>query len=467
MKSESQTITRRPRVDQGVVLVSPEEMAFTEMDARRRRESRIAMLRLLWDKRLPLSKIFLGGLIVFMITAFLIPSKYESTARLMPPDPQSGSGLTMLAALAGRTGGGDALTGIAGDILGMKTSGDLFIGVLSSRTVQDDLIKKFDLRKAYGERRWEDARKKLTARTDLSSDRKSGIISITVTDRSPERASAMATEYVQELNWVVTQLNTSTAHRERVFLEGRLREVQRDLEASEKDFSQFASKNVALDIPSQGKAMVEATAALEGELIGAETELQGLKQIYADGNVKVRSTQARVDELQHQLQKLGGKIPADGDTTQPELESLYPSLRKLPLLGVQYADLLRRDKIQEAVYETLTQQYELAKVEEVKETPSVKVLDTPDIPERKSFPPRLLITVSGAVFAFLVGCMLVIWRSEWERVDPEDPARMLFQEVSTQLRSRMPSVFHVNGFAADRLKKEAEMEDSERPERQR
>ena len=443
MKRDRGISTREVSSEEDIVVLPPDEVAIiSEIDARRRRAETVAKLRLLWRERVFLSKSLLAGLSIFLLIAFLIPSRFHSTARLMPPDQQSGQGLTMLAALAGRGGvGGDALTGIAGDILGLKTSADLFIGILSSRTVQDHLIEKFDLRKVYGERRWDDARKKLIARTELSSDRKSGIISITVTDHSPQRAAAMANDYVQQLNWLVTQLNTSTAHRERVFLEERLNEVQKDLERSEKDFSQFASKNMALDIPTQGKAMLEATAALQGELIAAQTELQGLKQIYADSNVRVRSTQARVDELQRQLQKLGGTVSPGATTQDQDPGTLYPSLRKLPLLGVEYADLLRRNRVEEAVYASLTQQYELAKVQEVKETPIVKVLDPPDIPETKSFPPTLLMTVVGSCIGLLLGVWWMLGWLQWRLADPQDPARVLVQDVENELRARLPAFF--------------------------
>ena len=137
--------------------------------------------------------------------------------------------------------------------------------------MQNDLVAKFNLRSVYGERHLVDARKELTRRTDVSIDRKSGILTIQVTDHDPKRATAMAQEYVAQLNNVVTQLNTSSAHRERMFLEARLEQVKTDLESAEGDFSKFASKNAAIDIKEQGKAMVEAAAVLEGQLIAAQT----------------------------------------------------------------------------------------------------------------------------------------------------------------------------------------------------
>src|SRR5258708_32206421 len=196
---------------------------------------------------------------------------------------------------------------MAGDLLGLKSTRDVFVGILTSGTVQEKLTQQFDLKRLYWDRRMEDARKDLADHTAVSVDRKSQIISITVTDKNPLRAAAMGQAYVEELNRLVAELSTSSARRERIFLEGRLQSVNQDLEAAEKDFSQFASKNTAIDVKEQGKAMVEAAAMLQGQLIAAQSQYEGLREIYTDNNPRVRTVKARIGELKHQLEKIGGK----------------------------------------------------------------------------------------------------------------------------------------------------------------
>jgi uncharacterized protein involved in exopolysaccharide biosynthesis len=422
------------------------------------RERRIARVSRLWDQRKLLGKCIAAGAALASLVALLIPSQYASTTRLMPPDSASGAGMAILAGLTGKMG--SAVGSLGADLLGMNTSADLFAGVLQSRTVQDQLITKFDLRRVYGESRWVDARKELGRQTDISIDHKSGILTIRVTDHEPKRAAAMAQDYVAQLNDVVTQLNTSSAHRERVFLEARLEQVKGELESAEKDFSQFASKNGAIDIKEQGKAMLEASAMLEGQFVAAQTELQGLRQIYTDQNVRVRAVQARVNELQRQLLKMGGKRETDGSAPSKE-DELYPSLRKLPLLGVTYADLYRRMKVEEAICETLTQQFEIAKVQEAKEVPSVKVLDAAEIPEKKSFPPRTLLVLLGALIAFAFGAAWVKVNDRWTNTDPKDPGKVLVlnmaQSVRPQLQyvvQRRNSLFDLANKTADRFRVE-------------
>ena len=420
----------------------PEETAVEDAALQ---ERTIGHLRLLWGKHQFLGTAFLAGLILGCLVAFLIPSRYVSTVQLMPPDNQSGSGLAMLAALASK--GTGAASGVAGDLLGIKTSGALFIGVLGSRTVQDRLVDRFQLKKVYRKSLQEDARAKLSENTGVSEDRKSGIIEISVTDRNPKRAAEIAQAYVDELNQLVSELSTSAAHRERVFLEERLTAVKKDLDDASVKFSEFASRNTAIDIKEQGRAMVDAAAKLQGELIAAQSELMGLEQIYTASNVRMRSLQARISELQLQLQKLGGKgagasgsSAADSAATTTSPGSLYPSIRELPVLGVTYADLYRNIRIQEAIYETLIQQYELAKVQEAKETPSVKVLDDARVAEKKSYPPRRLITGFGGCLFLGLAIAGVLLRAGWDETPPQDPRKLFAREVFDTLHGYMPWV---------------------------
>jgi capsule polysaccharide export protein KpsE/RkpR len=395
-------------------------------------------LRLLWDARTTLGRAATAGLLAGTLLAFLIPKRFESTTQLMPPDGQSNSGMAMLAALTGKAGGG--LGSVAGDLLGVKNSGALFVGILGSGTVQDRLIDRFDLKRVYGCRFEREARRKLAENTLTFEDRNSGIITITATDVDPKRAAAIAQAYVEELNHLVAELSTSAAHRERVFLEERLAAVKKNLDEASKQFSQFASKNTAIDIKEQGKAMIDAAATLMGQSIAAESELRGLEQIYTSNNVRVRSVQARITELRDQLRKLDGKEGqppgATGETDSPD--SPYPTLRNLPLLGVTFADLYRETRVQETVYETLTEEYEMAKVQEAKEMPSVKVLDAAKVPERSSYPPRLVVMTLSTVLVLMGATVWILGKARWEQIDAQDPGKTFTREVFHTVNALMP-----------------------------
>ncbi len=448
------------------------EVSLPEVPLEDSREWQAERLRLLWERRRFLFRAGAIGLLVSTFVAFLIPKSYTSTTQLMPPDPQSTSGMAMMAAMAAK--GGGSLAGMAGDLLGLKSSGALFIGVLRSQTSQDRLIQQFDLRKVYGKRLVMDARTRLDENTSISEDRKSGIITISVTDHNPQRAAALASAYVDQLNSLASELSTSSARRERVFLEERLKVAKRDLDDAVNELAQFSSKNRTLDIQQEGKAMLDAAGTIAGEMIAAQSQLEGIRQIYTDKNARVLSLKARVAELRRQLEKLGGTQANTVNGTSASTEQTgdpsaakagdglpYPTIRSLPLLGAKYADYYRRAKIQETVFELLTEQYELAKVQEAKETPSVKVLDPARIPERKSFPPRLVIMFLGTFLAFALSAVWVLGLARWEEADPQDPRKVLLQEVAGTVKVRMPWASR-NGAGAVSGEKDSVSQDNSR-----
>ena len=419
------------RVEESPPELEPVSASYLEPEPTRERSDDSAeWLWLLWERRGLLGRAAVWGLIVTTLIAVMIPNRYESTVRLMPPDSQSGSGLAMMAAMIGGAKGAttSGLGSLAGDLLGMKSSGALFTEILRTRTVQDRLVERFDLRRVYSVRYWVDARKVLSDRTEISEDRKSGVITVIVSDRDPHRAAQLAQAYVEELDRLVAQVSTSSARRERIFIEQRLQTVKQDLDKVSRQFSEYASQNTTIDLTAQGKATVEAAAQLEGELIATQSELDGLEQIYTKGNVRVRSLQARVDELRSQLHKIGGESStavSDGAASGQE----FPSIRQLPLLGVKWGDLYRATKIQETVFELLTQQYELAKIQEAKEIPTVKTLDTPNTPEKKSSPHRLVLIILGVLFALSGAIVWILGEATWRRMDPDDLRKHLAQEV--------------------------------------
>jgi capsule polysaccharide export protein KpsE/RkpR len=242
----------------------------------------------------------------------------------------------------------------------------------------------------------------------------------------------MAQAYINELDRLVAQVSTSAARRERIFIEQRLAAVRQDLEDAEQRFSNFASKNATLDIKEQTRAMVESAAVLQGQLIAAQSEVQSLQQIYTPNNVRVRAAQARIEELKRQLQKVGGTDESLAAGAPVSKDDLYPSLRKLPLLGVEWADLYRNAKVQETVFELLTQQYEMARIQEAKEIPTVRVVDPADFPEKKVFPPRLLIVTCLTCLSLLAVGWWILWNQRIQALPSDDPRRALASRLENE-----------------------------------
>ena len=249
------------------------------------------------------------------------------------------------------------------------------------------------------------------------------------------RARDLAQGYLDELNKLIVQTNTSAAHRDRVFVEQRLHSVQDSLEQAQTELSEFSSHNGMVDPKEQTRAVVDAGARLEAELLVQESSLSSLRQVWGDGNIRVREAQARIAALRSDLSRLGGTTPAGGVDGNTALE-VAPALREVPRLSVPYADLYRRVRVQETVLELLTQQYETARIEEAKDIPVVSVIDPPGVPEKKSFPPRTLLTL-GAVLLGTVGtASWLLFIEQWRTIAEDDPRKLLAEDIAASVMWR-------------------------------
>jgi len=397
MPSDKRALATEQPLHEGALLSSSEVIHMEHAEPRH-------AAAVIWEHRRFLLKAALVSLIFSIALAFALPKRYASTTRLMPPE-SGGSGLAMVSALTGMP----AASSLGASLLGLKNTGDLFVGVLDSETIQNRIIDKFDLRKVYRVKTYEAARKQLTDYSEIAEDRKSGIITIMVIDKDPQRAAAIAREYVTQLDNVMLSQSTSSARRERIFLEERLKLAKQELDDATVQYARFSSANRTIDLKEQGKAMIEGAATLKGQLIAAESELSGLEQIYGPENSKVKAAQARVGRLRSELAKVTGQT-AQSDS---DADYIAPPLSKLPVIGVTYTELYRRLQIAESVYQALIKQYEIARVEEAKELPAVKVLDEAAVPEKKVSPPRTAITVLGTLCGLLLALCFVVGRERF------------------------------------------------------
>jgi capsule polysaccharide export protein KpsE/RkpR len=382
---------------------------------------------LFWDNRRTFLRVAIIVFLLSILFVLCLPKEYVSGARIMPPE-QGGSSAAMIAALVGK-GSAGGLAGLAGSLIGAKNSGALFIALLHSGTVSGHLIDRFDLQKVYHHRYREDTAKHLARLTKITEDTKSGVVTIMVTDETPTRARDLAQGYLDELNSLVSRVNTSSAHREREFIEQRLKTVQAELQRAQLELSDFSSENTTIDIKEQTRATVEAGAKLEGQLIAGESELGSLRQIYGNQNVRVRAAEARNALIQRELQRANGKSGQDLDGKDVDADHPYPSLRQLPQLGVRWANLYRNVRIHETVFDLLSEEYETARIEEAKSIPTVGVIDFPGVPERKSGPHRTLIVLILTLFSTVMTATYLLVRRSWFAMDNHDARRILVKRI--------------------------------------
>jgi capsule polysaccharide export protein KpsE/RkpR len=407
-----------------------------EMQAGFHRDPRwLYNLHVLWSSRNKLMRVTIIAFLVSLAAVIIIPKMYTSQARIMPPE-MSGTNPAMFAALAQRTTNNDILGSLALSLLGGHSNGALFVDLLQSASVSSRLIDQFHLLSVYHKRYHVDAARVLARRTRISQDKKSGVLTISVQDTNPVRARDLAQAYLDELNLVVNRTSRSSAHQERVFIEKRIVEVKKKLSGAQEALSEFSSSHTAIDLKEQARATVESQAKAQGELIAEQSELDALEQMYGDDNVRILTAEARIASLKREVEKMGGSPAPLPTATTADVDSAPPylPLRQVPRLAVPYANLYREVQVQETVYNLLTQQYEIARIQEAKDVPVVNVIDAPGIPEKKSFPPRTILILALTMIALIITSLVLLGRHYWSLLDPLDPRRRFAQEVDDALR---------------------------------
>jgi capsule polysaccharide export protein KpsE/RkpR len=322
-----------------------------------------------------------------------------------------------------------ALAGLAA----IPDGNDRFIALLKSRVVADRIISRFSLMRLYSTRYRHEARTALAKHTTIQEDRKSGVITLIFSDRSPELAAQIAQAYVRELERLNAELNTSGAHLERQFLEERVKEVDQQLHEATSRLSDFSTSSGMLDPQQQPKTTVDEALKLEAQIVSLKAELSGQEQIYSPETLRV--PRARLAELEQHLAQLQGTHaarPLDG------LDGSFPSIRKLPKSSAAFLEFSRQVKLLEAVQMYLTQKLELAKTEEVKQLPAVRVMEPAEIPEQRVWPKRTEIVLAAFTFGLFAAATLVFGKAKWQATEADHPMKALLIDAlgrnSTSLR---------------------------------
>jgi len=302
------------------------------------------------------------------------------------------------------------LGNLAGDMLGGGTTGDLYVGMLKSEAVKDAIIDRFKLMDVYKKKYRIDTYKVLDKAAIIGIGKKDGIIHITVEDKDPKRAAAVANAFVDELSKLNIGLNVSGAGRDRTFLEERLIRAKRDLAKAEEALKVYQTKNKAINVIEQAKATIEGVGQLRAELALKEVQLASLRAYITDENDEIKTVKASISSLTAQIDRLEGNSKG----------SSIPSVGSVPALGQEYLRLMRELKIQETILEFLTKQHEMAKLSEAKDVSSIQVLQHARVPDKQSKPKRSLLVFTVTVIT-LLGSVLMSFLLEYaERMPIED-----------------------------------------------
>jgi len=394
--------------------------------ARPYEEDEISLLEILVvlarHKRLVFVFPFVCAVIAAAIS-LLLPNIYTGTARILPPQANpSPIAAAVLGSITGLGGAGSSV----GQALELSSPSDLYVGMLESRTIADDLIKRFQLQKLYETKTLVDTRKKLGGASNISAG-KDGIITVKVDDEDPKRAAAMANAYVDELEKLTQNVAVTAAGQQRIFLERQLAKVKDQLADAEVALRDTQEKTGLISLSDQSKATIESVAALRAQMAAKQVQLAAMRAGMTDTNPDYVRAKQELSRLGLELARLERNDP--GDTN-----NVIPSAGTLPQVGLEYIRKLRDVKYYQTLFDLIAKQYEIARSQEAAEGTLIQVLDPAVVPDKKSKPYRALIVLATLVIAGFLGVLAAFLMEARERAkrDPQQ-ARQL-----DELRQLLP-----------------------------
>ena len=321
--------------------------------------------------------------------SFIMPNIYKASAKLLPPQ-QSQSGASALLSQLG--GAASVLTGSGG----LKSSNDLYVGMLKSRTVADKLIAKFDLQKVYDVETMEKTRIILAGNTAISAG-KDGLISIEVEDEGKKLVAPLANAYVSELVSLTKVLAVTEASQRRVFFERQLEQSKDNLAKAEMALKGALDTHGVISVDADSRAIVETVSRLRAQISAKDIQLSAMKAFVTTNNPEYKRVQEELSSLRAELSKLENGRPAiEGDVVGDAGKQV----------GLENIKILRDVKYYQMLYELLAKQYEAARLDEAKDSAIIQVLDPAIDPERKFKPKRSIIILLSTMLAFIAA---VIW----------------------------------------------------------
>jgi tyrosine-protein kinase Etk/Wzc len=350
------------------------------------------------------------GAIAGLAYGLLAPKWYSSTLTVVPSQ-RSQDAASSIAAKLPAIGGLDS--GVVTDVQRIRA-------VLTSNSVADAVIAKFNLKEHYDADHLEEARKNLWEHCGVSADRKSGVVSLSCEDKDPKTAQAMAAYFGEVGNSVFGRISSSSAREERRFLEEQVKNSRQAVDEASRKLREFQESYKIVDLPEQSKAVISAMASIKGELISKQLELSYLRSFSSSAESNVVQLQQQIAVMEQklaQLEKAKGFEPASGSASgsgaasaQPKNDkgTFFPGAMNVPELRFELESLLREQKIQETVFFLTMQRYEMAKVDEARDTSTFQILDVPTVPTYKSRPRRSRVLMLGVLGGLVAGAAFLL-----------------------------------------------------------
>jgi uncharacterized protein involved in exopolysaccharide biosynthesis len=357
-------------------------------------------------------------ILIGILLCLVLPTRYTSTAQLMPPQ-KIDSLSDMLTAQLGIS----SLTAAGSSFL--KDPNGIYVGILQSRPIEDAIIKKFDLMHLYRSRNMRDCRKELEDRTDIESE-KSTLVSISVKDRDPQRAADLVNAYIAEFRALTTSVTLQETARRRLFYEEQLNKQKDALALAEANLNQV-QKNKGMIHPLQAEVIMGGLAMLRAQIAAQEVQVQGLRSFSTEHNADLQLAEKELAAMQGEA----AKMAEHGSSS--DFSDI--GLKDVPDVGLSFLRAAREVEYQQAVYTLLLKQYEAARLDESNEAYVIQVIE-PAIPmDHISSPKYALILAISTILGFLFGVLWVIFAKRYEDALSDPVAAEKFATLRIQLRS--------------------------------
>jgi tyrosine-protein kinase Etk/Wzc len=353
------------------------------------------VILLLWINKKTIVRFTLAAAIVTALIVFLIlKPTYTAQAVFLPPQSAPGSAMSQL-------GGQLGSLGAIGVLGGLKSPGDVYIGILGSRTIADTLIERFDLQRVYKKKRLSDTETVLKESSKFFLG-KDSLITITVVDNDPHRAASLANGYLDVLYEQNGRLALTDSGQRRVFFEQQLVREKDALANAEVELKKTEEQTGLIFPSGQTEVAIEAIQQLRAQITSRQVELGVLQQSSTGQNPAVIRVQAEIEGLQEQLRRL------ENDSSKRNPGSVQAPTAKVPQLALEYVRKQREVKYHETLFELLARQYEVARLDESRDAPLLQVIDKAIVPDKKSGPHRVFLTLAGMFLGFIAGVLWVI-----------------------------------------------------------
>jgi len=387
--------------------------------------SALDLLVILAERRRLILSVTVGFGIAALLISSLLPKRYTAQTTIMPPQQNT----SMASALTSQIGSLGTMAALAGGGLNLKNPNDLYIAMFHTKTVEDAMIRRYNLMQEYRNKYMSDARKVFEKNFTLEGNGKDGLIHISVEDKDPERAAEMANGYVDQFRTLSQHLAITEASQRRMFFEQQMQQTKDKLADAEEAMKQSELTGGMIQLDSQTRALIESAASLRAQIAAKEVQLEGMRAYATSENANVVEAQHELDGLRVELSKLVGNKDENG--------GLLPPKGAMAQSGLEYVRKLRDVKYYETIFDILARQFEMAKLDEAKEGALIQVVDPATVPDYKSFPKRALITIAATAVGLLIGVFLALVLAYFERMrqDPETSEKLSLLRKAVGLRS--------------------------------